>query len=142
MTQGEEIQTAVHQEQLRLLSIGYLISGAMSAFFSLIGLVYAGLGIILTIAAGSDTKGAPPAFIGWTLALCGGLFFLLAVALALAKFRVAWCLQHRRSRAFCLVVAGITCLGIPYGTFLGICTFVVLGRPDAMPQPLRPEPEP
>jgi hypothetical protein len=26
------------------------------------------------------------------------------------------------------MVAGISCLGIPYGMFLGVCTFMVLGR--------------
>jgi hypothetical protein len=32
----------------------------------------------------------------------------------------------------CMVTAGISCLGIPYGTVLGIFTFLVLSRPSAI----------
>jgi hypothetical protein len=40
--------------------------------------------------------------------------------MAAAKFRVSWCIRHRRSRTFCMVIASIGCLEIPYGTLLGV----------------------
>lgn len=39
-----------------------------------------------------------------------------------------WCLLKRRGRTFSLVVAGLDCLAAPFGTVLGVFTFVVLLR--------------
>jgi hypothetical protein len=50
------------------------------------------------------------------------------VIFAAAKFRAAYCIKNRRSRTFCMVVAGFSCLEIPYGTALGVLSFVVFGR--------------
>ncbi len=38
-------------------------------------------------------------------------------------------LARRRSWTFCLVVASIECLFMPYGTVLGVFTIIVLLRP-------------
>ena len=58
----------------------------------------------------------------------------MLISLALAKFLAASRIRQRRSRMFCLVVAGISCLGIPYGTILGVCSFIVLGRDSVAAQ--------
>ena len=47
-------------------------------------------------------------------------------------FLVARRLRQRRSRVLCLVVAAIDCISIPFGTLLGVFTFVVLARPTVM----------
>jgi hypothetical protein len=52
------------------------------------------------------------------------------IVLAILKFIVAKRLKERRSRALCLVVAAVSCLGIPFGTVLGVFTFLVLSRPS------------
>lgn len=41
-----------------------------------------------------------------------------------------WLKLERRSLTFCQVVAGLSCLELPYGTLLGVLTFVVAGRPS------------
>jgi hypothetical protein len=76
----------------------------------------------------SSANEPPPALFMWLFGGIGVTLFVLMVVMAVLKFRTAWCLKHRRSRTFCMVVAGISCLGIPYGTILGILTFMVLGR--------------
>ena len=58
----------------------------------------------------------------------GGVFFVVLMALALLKFYAASCIRRRKSRLFCQIIAGISCLAIPYGTLLGVLTFIVLGR--------------
>jgi hypothetical protein len=127
-------QTIIDEEHLRLLSLGYMISAAISAFFSLIGLMYVFMGVMMSALfahapeVATKTGQEPPAFIGWIFAGIGLGFFLFMIALAAAKFRVVFCINHRRSRAFCMVVAGISCLGVPYGTILGVFSFMVLGR--------------
>lgn len=37
-------------------------------------------------------------------------------------------IRDRRNRMFCMVVAGLNCMQIPFGTALGIFTFIVLAR--------------
>jgi hypothetical protein len=71
---------------------------------------------------------APPPEILWIFTFFGAVIFLAMITLAALKARVAWCIRKRRSRVFCMVVAGVSCLGIPYGTALGVFTFLALGR--------------
>lgn len=136
MNDSEIQQAAVDAEHLRLLGIGYIISGAMSAAFSLLGLLYAGMGVLFATlgaaSAGQAQRGGepPPAFMGLLFGIVGGVLFLWMVTLAILKFRAAFCLRRRQGRVFCQVVAALSCFGIPYGTFLGVCTFLVLGRPQ------------
>lgn len=134
MTDLESRQAIVDDEHLKLLSVGYVVSGVMTGLFSLMGLVYAGMGLmmgtIISSAARSHARPEelPPEFMGVFFGIFGGLLFLVLVSLAIAKFKAASYIKQRRGRTFCLVIAGISCFGIPYGTCLGVCTFVVLGR--------------
>jgi hypothetical protein len=65
---------------------------------------------------------------GWIFGGIGLALFLVMSAIAVVKFLVARNIKRRKSRTFCLVVAGLSCLEFPYGTFLGVVTFIVLGR--------------
>jgi len=127
-------QTIIDDEHLRLLSIGYMVSAGMSAFFSLFGLMYVVMGIIMGAAFTETTEAAPkagqmpPQFVGWFFGIVGFVIFLIMITFAILKFRAALNIKRRRSRLFCMVVAGVSCLGIPYGTLLGVFTFIVLGR--------------
>lgn len=127
-------QSIIDAEQLRLLSLGYLVSAVISGLFSLLGLFYALIGLVmgsvLSSHPGGGAQEAPPEVVGWMFAAFGGVFFLMAASLAMVKYLTASYLKKRRSPTFCLVVAGISCLSIPYGTLLGISTFVVMGRPS------------
>lgn len=144
MANGDDSRQAiVDQEHLRLLSIGYYISAGVCSFLSLFGLMYTAMGIIfITLAgkgpsAGTTPNDAPPAIIGWVFGGLGCGMFLLLIILAALKFRTARCIKNRRSRVFCMVIGGISCLEIPYGTALGIFTFNVLGR-DSVRQAFEP----
>jgi hypothetical protein len=125
-------QSMIDEEHLKLLSLGYMISAATTAFFSLFGLMYMVMGIFMSAVishekgSGANPNQAPPAFVGWFFAAMGFGLFLFTVALAAAKLRTAFCIKRRRSRTFCMIVAGIGCLGIPYGT--RVFSFIVLGR--------------
>ena len=125
-------QSIVDEEHLKLLHIGYLVSAGMNVLFSLFGLLYVFLGVmmgtVLSVLPMRTGPPPPPAFVGWFLGILGLGMFLFMVTLAVLKFRAARCLTARRSRTFCMVVAGISCLGFPYGTLLGVFTFLVLGR--------------
>ncbi len=135
MIDPESRQAVLDEEHLRLLSIGYVISGTITGVFSLFGLLYAVLGLMLGVLVSATSKGAgaaqaaPPDAIGWIFGIFGGVFFLVLACIAAAKFRTAYCIKKRKGRTFCTVIAALSCLGIPYGTCLGVFTFIVLGRP-------------
>jgi len=144
-----ERQAIVDEEHLRLLALGYLISGVVTALFSLLGLVYAGMGaLFLTLPLPAKAGDPPPAFMGAIFLVLGGVFVLGGAGLAIAKLFAARFLKRREKRTFCLVTAAVTCLGVPWGTALGLATFAVLGRSSVVPlfaprpAPLPPLPVP
>ncbi len=127
-------QSIIDEEHLKLLSLGYMISAATAAFFSLFGLMYMMIGLTVGAAmshshdVATNASQPPPAFVGWIFGGIGLAIFLLMIVLAAVKFRAGSCIKKRKSRTFCMVVAGISCLEFPYGTVLGVFTFIVLGR--------------
>jgi len=136
MTQQESRQSIIDQEHLKILHITYLASAGVSAFFSLFGVMHAFMGLFFgsMIAAAPVRPGQepPPAFIGWFFGAFGLFFFVMWLSVGILKFLAYRKLKERRSRIFCMVVAGITCLSIPYGTLLGVFTFIVLSRPSVI----------
>jgi hypothetical protein len=138
----EEIdrQSIIDEEHLKLLSLGYLISAGVAAFFSSFGLLYVFMGAIMSVVIShappstGRTGGPPPAFVGWIFAGIGLVLFLLAIGVAIARFRAARCIKQRKSRTFCMVIAALGCLEFPYGTALGVLSFIVLGRESVAKQ--------
>ena len=137
MPYSPEQQAFVDEEHLRLLALGYYISAAITAFFSMIGLFYAFTGAAIGLAlskAATEAAAQPnepsPQLLGWIFGAIGvGLFFAM-IAMAALKFYAGRCLKQRKSRTFCMIIAAFSCLEIPYGTILGIFTFMVLERPS------------
>lgn len=125
-------QRVLDEEHLKLLSIGYMVSAGVSAFYSLFALIYVLLGaMLLFVPAGASGQGEPPPELMGLFIGGGGLVvFLLGLTLAGLKLRTGICLKQRRSLTFCQVIAGFSCLSLPYGTILGIFTFIVVGRPS------------
>jgi hypothetical protein len=143
---GETRQSIIDEEHLRMLSVGYIVSAGVCTFISLFGLLYVLMGIMMSATlshlpatAAKPVQEPPPAFIGWIFACIGLAIFLFAMGMAVAKFRAAWCIKHRKCRAFCMVVAGVSCLEFPYGAVLGVFSFIVLGR-DSVVQLFAPSP--
>jgi hypothetical protein len=133
----EERQSIVDAEQLRFLSICYIISGGLSALGSCIGLFYAFMGvmfasIISSIPAKANQAPPPPAAFGGIFVVFGLSIFSVMMALAILKFVTAKRLSQRRSRELCMVVAALSCIGVPLGTALGVFTFIVLSRPSVV----------
>jgi hypothetical protein len=124
-------QPLLDQEHLRLLSIGYLIAAAVNVVWMFFPLIYVAMGVMIIFGGfeGND-QGAKTA--GALFATIGLVLSLIFMVLAALKFLTARAIRARKSRTLCLVTAGITCLGIPYGTALGVATFMVLTRPSVI----------
>lgn len=126
------MDTTAHD--LKVLAIGYYIQAGVLAFYSLFVLGYSAFVVaILNMIQQSPQAGARdiPAWLG---PLMSGILlgaFAALLCFALGHFLTGrWLAQHRH-RLFCQIIAGISCLGFPYGTALGIFTFFVVNRPEA-----------
>jgi len=119
-------------EHIRLLSLFYYITGGITALFACIPLIHVAMGVFMAVAglASGGRCGAPPAIMGCLFAGIGGAIVLVGWVLAAVKILAGYFLQKRKQRVFCLVAAGVSCLSVPYGTVLGVFTFLILLRPS------------
>ena len=127
----EARQRIIDEEHLRLLSIFCYVKAGVVAAFSLFGLVYIGMGAFAILAGAhcaQTNAGPPPAFVGWIFLCIGGGFLSLGWVMAALTFLAGRYISARRHYAYGLVVAGLNCLSVPYGTLLGVFAFLVLLR--------------
>ena len=115
------------ERRLNLLSIFHLLLGALNCVLSLGFLMNA-------ISEGQAENAGVIAAIGdyWihlTIDLFLCVFFLVAGIFMLIASRR---LRNYRSRVFCVLVAGIECVIIPFGTILGVLTLITISRDSAI----------
>jgi hypothetical protein len=119
-------------EQIRLLGIFHYVVASLYVLFGCIPIIYLSLGIAIAVGAfPPDNRGQQiPSVIGWVIACFGAAamvaIWTYAISLALSGRSLR---QHRRY-TFCLVMAIISCMFMPFGTILGIFTLIVLFRPS------------
>ena len=119
-----------NEQHLKLLSIFHYIVGGLTAFFSCFALIHLVLGIVIIVAPDSlDSGDPPPPFLGWLFALIGGSIILFGWTLAGFVIASGRFLVRRKHYMFCMVIAGIECMVMPFGTVLGVFTIVVLMQP-------------
>ncbi len=137
------------REHLRLLSIFHYVVGGIGYAVSLIPCIHLAIGIFFLVAPpetflGPEVKapdgevmrpGSPEVF---PAKLMGTIFTSVASVIILGGFIVSTMiviagkrLAAHRSHTFCLVVAGIECLFMPFGTILGVFTILALLKTEA-----------
>lgn len=129
MTEYER-QIVIDEEHLKLLAIGYWVWGGFMAVYALLLGGYFGLiGSFFAMLPQGDGE-APPAFMGWIFLCIGGFVLLIVGALSALEIATGFWIQRRRHRVATLVVAALICPSVPFGTLLGVSTFVVMSRPS------------
>ena len=113
------------EKNLDLLSIFHYIVGGITGLMSCFPVIHVIMGIAM-LSGRLDGKEPPPAFLGWIFVLMGSFFIVCGMALSLTMVIAGRKLKSRRSRTFCLVIAGIECIAMPFGTVLGIFTIITL----------------
>ena len=121
------------KDHLNLLSIFHYVVGGLVALFACIPIIHLTIGLLVlffgTRQVPADEK-VPvmiisiifiiiPLFIifcGWVLA-----FLIIIAGRQLSK---------RQQYGFCLVMAAVECVFMPFGTILGVFTIIVLMRPS------------
>ena len=117
------------EEHLRLLSIFHFVVAGMTALFALFPIIHLLIGLAIVSGALQPTEGDEiPAFFGWFFVLFAGTWIVLGLAFAVVIALGGRALRRRQHHTFCLVVAGIACLLMPFGTVLGVFTIIVLMR--------------
>lgn len=117
------------EQHLDLLAIFHFVVGGLTALFSCIFFLHVAIGIAMLngvfdkVAPGSE---APPAFLAWFFIIFPSIFIVAGWILAGLMIAVGRKLKRRASHTFCMIVAGMECILMPFGTVLGIFTIVLL----------------
>jgi hypothetical protein len=113
------------EEHLNLLSVFHYVVGGLTALFSCLFLMHVAMGIAM-LCGGFEGENPPPRVFAWFFILFPAFFVLAGWTLAGFIVATGRKLKHRTSRTFCIVMAGIECMLMPFGTILGVFTLVVL----------------
>ena len=119
-----------YEQHLGLLSMFHYIVGGITVLFALFPVFHLIFGLVMLLA---PTKfeaqdESAPMFIAWFFIIFAAIFIMIGWALAGCVIAVGRCLAKRRRYLFCLVMAGIECILMPFGTVLGVFTIIVLMR--------------
>ena len=118
------------EEHLRLLAIFHYVVAAVTALFSLFPILHLVMGLAIVSGAFDNASGGDefPTVFGWFFVVMAGTLIICGLTLATLIAVAGRSLQLRQRRVFCLVVAGLSCMIMPFGTVLGVFTIVVLMR--------------
>jgi hypothetical protein len=119
------------EEHLKLLSIFHYIIGGISAVFAFFPIIHLTIGIAMILGGFEDKSGqGPPAFVGYMLVIIALTFMFAGWAFAVCLIMAGRFLSKRKHYMFCLVMAAIACMFMPFGTVLGVFTIIVLVQPS------------
>ena len=117
-------------KHLELLSIFHYVVGGVLALFSCIPFIHVFMGLaIVSGAFFESTEGsAPPPMFGWIFVIMGSIFILMGWSISICIIIAGEKLKARKSRLYCMVIAGIECMFTPFGTVLGVFTLIELNK--------------
>jgi hypothetical protein len=119
------------EQQLKLLSTLHYVWAAFQAFTGLIGVLFIAAGAFISFMPQlAETKNPPPAWFGAIFTGLGIVVLVLIETSAVLMFLVGRYLSRRTHHTYCMVMSGINCLSIPFGTALGIFTILTLQKPS------------
>jgi len=134
------VDAALTRDRLRLMEIGYYIAGVLTIVGVSFLLIHFTLFLFLGLnphlfdhTTGSNGRQAAPPPPGLFLVFAGVIGFIILFGWTFGGLQIytGRCIRHRCHRLLILIVAGVECIFIPWGTFLGICTFLTMEKPGA-----------
>ncbi len=118
------------EEHLRLLSIFHYVVGGLAALFALFPVIHLMIGLCMIFTpeklAGHGQQQPPLAWMGWFFVIIAVGFITIGWTFAVFVLTAGRFLARHKHYTFCLVMAGIECMFMPFGTVLGVFTLVVL----------------
>jgi hypothetical protein len=124
--------TDQNEQYLNLLAIFHYVVGGLTALFACFPVFHLTMGLsMLTGGFGPmPDEDFPFQLFGLMFVLIPAVIILLGWALAGFMVAAGYYLRKRRKHTLCLVVAGVECIFMPFGTVLGILTIVLLVQPS------------
>jgi hypothetical protein len=119
-------------QHLKLLSIFHYVVAGITALIGCFPILHLGFGIAILTGHFKPQPHDPvgDSVMAWLFTGIAGVMIAMMWSIAIVMLCAARFLQRRRRYTFCLVVAGLECLMMPYGTVLGVFTIIVLLRPS------------
>ncbi|MGQ0637081.1 MAG: hypothetical protein ACT4QC_20925 [Planctomycetaceae bacterium] len=119
-------------QQLNLLAIFHYVVAGIAVLLGSVPIIHVAIGIALLSGAfpQKPDERFPETLVGAFFVACGALAIVMAWSLAVGMFLAGRRLKQHRKYMFCLVIAGVECLLMPFGTVLGVFTLIVLQRPS------------
>jgi len=114
------------EQYLRLLSIFHYVVGVLAAGVACIFLIHFCIGIAMLTGAIDDA----PAFVGLLFVVMSIIAITIGWVFAVCLIIAGKNLAHRKRYMYCLVMAAISCMFMPFGTVLGVFTILLLMRPS------------
>lgn len=151
---SEAEEEIITRERLRLLALGFYIKGAVGAVFVSFFLVHFIMLLAFSFMPESAWQTRPPSQTSIDMVSPSptprptniqgppvAMFRIFAGAIG-AIILLGWtfggltiyagrCVHKRQRRSFIYVMAGLNCVLIPWGTLLGVFTFIVMQTPTA-----------
>ncbi len=122
-------------DQIHLLAIFHYVVGGIAALLSCMPFIHVFMGLMIVsggLAGNPGSQSAPPdAWFGWIFVIMGSVFILLGWLISIGILIAGSKLRKHRNRTYCLVIAGIECMFMPFGTILGVFTLIALTKEDA-----------
>ena len=120
------------EQHLELLGIFHYVVGAIMGLFACFPILHliVGLAVVTGNFGPEDAMPGEARFMGLFFIVFAGMFILIGWGMAICVLLAASKLRKRTNYTFCLVVAAIECMFMPFGTVLGVFTIVVLSRPS------------
>lgn len=118
-------------KELELLAVFHYVVGGLIALFSCMPFLHVFMGLAMVSGkffTETDGQSPPPPFMGWMFIIMGSIFILLGWATAVCILVAGRKLAKRKHRVYCMVIAGLECMFMPFGTILGVFTLISLNK--------------
>jgi hypothetical protein len=135
---SSDTQRVIDDEHLKMLSIfHYVVAGLAVLGIAFLFLHFALMSTVFFVVANANSgksSSKPPPEVYAIIIFFYLVFGCILAAAVILNFLSARFLRRRVHRNFSLVTAGLNCLHVPFGTVLGVFTFIVLMRPSVRQQ--------
>ena len=130
MAEKNDVNSDLHY--LNLLSIFHYVLGGMKFLFGFFPIIYVVIGMVMLLVP--EKHGGheefPNVLFGGLMAAFGLGFTVVTWVMAVMMIIAGQKLSRHKSYMFCMVIACIECLSMPFGTILGVFTIILLSRPS------------
>lgn len=126
-------------DHLKLLSVFHFVVAGLAGLFACFPIFHLMMGISMLsgefFPAGTGVEfPAPFTTFGLMFTILPAVMILLGWAFAVALAVSGYFLSRRRNYLYCLVMAAVSCIFVPFGTVLGAFTIAILMKDEVKAQ--------